>query len=137
MVRTSDGFTLLELLVAIGLLASLTAIAAPGFRTLAGEWELRAAAMRVAGTLGRARFGALRGAQSWSVRAAGDALHFGPGAAPPLRVSMPAGIVVSANSGGEVRFSRAGYAENATFLLVGTTGERRVVVNQRGRITLK
>ncbi|MEO2167028.1 MAG: GspH/FimT family pseudopilin [bacterium] len=137
MARASDGFTLFELLVAIGLLAILAALAAPGFRTLAGGWQLRAAALRVAGTLTQARAGALRGSESWSVRTAGDALLFGPDLATPQRVALPAGILVSVNSGGTVRFSRTGYAENATFRLLGEQGERRVVVNQRGRITLK
>lgn len=137
MARTSHGFTLLELLVAIGLLAILAGVAAPGFGALAGGWQLRAAALRVAGTLNRARAGALRGSESWSVRASGDALLFGPVRGRAQRVAMPAGIFVSVNSGGVVQFSRAGYAENATFRLLGDQGERRVVVNQRGRIRLQ
>jgi hypothetical protein len=51
---------------------------------------------------------------------------------------LPAGtFVAAATSGGDVRFSAAGLADNATFTLGAGALRRRVVVNQRGRVTVE
>jgi type II secretory pathway pseudopilin PulG len=53
------GTTLLEMLIAVGLMLVLTAIAVPNFRQLDAPWALRSAAFQVAADLNGARLGAI------------------------------------------------------------------------------
>ena len=53
--RQTKGFTLIELMLAVGILGILTAIAVPSFRQMLRNYEVRGAAEAMAGGMSRAR----------------------------------------------------------------------------------
>jgi len=133
------GVTLLELLVVLALLGAAAGVAAPHVYGMMERLEVRAGALRVASAFTRARLAALAHGRPWRVRIV-DArtLTVGPDGAPARRVHLPGAVrFVGATSGGEVRFRPNGWAENATFTLGRGPRARSVVVNQRGRITVR
>lgn len=133
------GVTLLELLALLAVLAVLVGTVAPHMRGMMGGLELRAGTLRLASALTRARYAALAHGRDWWVRVVDEAsFESGPDGAGASRTRLPAGVrFVSATSGGEVRFRPNGWADNATFTLGRGPSERAVVVNQRGRITVR
>ena len=135
-VRTAGGLTVFELLVCLAVGGILAGLAAPQFAEMRADWELRTAGLRVVGELIRARASApgARGGSAVRVEEGGLSVRAG---VMHRRVALPAGVDISLNSGGDVRFSPHGLAENATFRLRNRAGERLVVVNQRGRIQVR
>jgi type IV fimbrial biogenesis protein FimT len=71
--RRQRGLTLLEMMVAIAIVAVLASLAVPGFGATLSRLHLKAAAERVAADLSEARFEATRRGQAVH-------LHFEPGA---------------------------------------------------------
>lgn len=139
MVDRMRGVTLLELLVVLGLFGVFAGAATPYFAAMRSGLEARSSALRVAGALTRARFGALAENHAWRVRVVGPStLEVGREGAPPA-VERLAGRArfLSFTSGGDVRFRPDGWAENATFTVVSGREVRRVVVNQRGRVSVR
>jgi prepilin-type N-terminal cleavage/methylation domain-containing protein len=137
-VASERGFTLLEGIVVLAIAAVLCGAAVPYAAGVLAELELRNASVRVAAALVRGRSAALRDGRTWVLLAAGRTLSLAPLGAQGERESLPDRVAVaSSTSGGEVRFSPNGLAENATFRIVLGARERRVVVNQRGRISLE
>ena len=137
-VLDGQGFTLLELLLLLGVSAILAAAAVPAAAQMLAGVQLRAAALGVVGTLTRARRAALAEGRSWVVRVEGGAVLVGPLGSPPRTENLSNGTrLVEATSGGDVRFFPDGRAENMT-LIFELKGQRRaVVVNQRGRLRLE
>ena len=139
MVDDVRGVTLLELVVLLGVLSILGGLASPKFAGALEGLELHSGALRVVAELRRARHGALAEGRVWALRRI-DARTFsvGPQDGPQRTISLPARVRFTATtSGGEVLFRPGGWAENATFE-VGLNGSfRAVVVNQRGRISLR
>ena len=132
------GFTLLESVVVLAIAAIVCGAAVPYAAGVLTELELRNGAVRVAAALVRARSAALRDGRTWVVLAAGRTVSIGPLGGEGQHESLPGRVEVGGStSGGEVRFSPNGMAENATFQIVLGARERRVIVNQRGRITLE
>lgn len=133
------GWSLLELIVALATLAIVLGSAAPVASGVLGLVRLRGAAVEFGSALLRARGAALAEGRSWEVkRTAASSFSVGPvgGTAAPETLSGGA-TFASATSGGAVRFSSSGIGENATFTLTLGGRETRVVVNQRGRVTLE
>ncbi len=139
MVEGTRGVTLLELLVLLGLLAVLAGAAAPYVATMMGGLELRSAALRVAGALTSARYASLADGRPWWVRVVDETtFEVGAEGADFARTRLPGRVrFLAATSGGHVRFRPTGWAENATFTLGSDEGQRRVVVNQRGRVSVR
>ena len=137
--RSRSGFTLLELVLVLALLAVMAGVAAPGLAAFQGGLELRSGAMRVASALLRARMGALADGAPWELRVIGpSSFEVGPEGSEPGQEILPGGVVFArVTSGGDVRFQPTGRADNATFTLARSGQEREVVVNQRGRISLR
>lgn len=133
---SARGLTLLELLVCLALVGILAGTAGLQFAQLSSQWQLRDACLRVVGELIRARAAAPGVSGGAAVRVEGKTLVVRDGSS-VRRVSLPEGVAVDLNSGGEVRFSSSGLAENATFRLHNRFGERSVVVNQRGRVRVQ
>jgi Tfp pilus assembly protein FimT len=136
------GLTLLETVVVLALAATLCGAAAPYAAGVLAELELRDAAVRVAAALVRGRSAALRDGRTWHIVADGRTLSLGPvgdeGEREEERETLPGRVeIASSTSGGEVRFSPSGMAENATFIVALDGRSRRVIVNQRGRVTLE
>ncbi len=143
--RIAAGFTLVELVVTIGVLAALAAGAALAWARLEPVLRLDAATHQLAADLhdvrvlaiasaARARLVFARGAASYRVERADDDGAFRLTAIRPL----PRGIrVADANSGGDLVFSARGNAENGTVVLVDPRGVQATLrVNQRGRVTI-
>jgi type IV fimbrial biogenesis protein FimT len=134
--RATRGASVIELLSAVALLALLLGSAAPSLQAAASGLRLRDASLRLVAALERSRAAALSRGRTWTVRAATDSFTTGPLGEPGTREVLPAGVVFTATtSGGEVRFSPSGMAENATFTLGLGASTRRVVINQRGKVT--
>jgi type II secretory pathway pseudopilin PulG len=129
---------LLETIATLGVIAIVIAAAAPHASGVLAALELRAGTVRVAGAMIRGRMAALREGRTWVLAAAPRELSLGPLGEDPVRERLPGRVRVrSATSGGEVRFAPSGSAENATFTLAVDGREERVVLNQRGRVTLE
>lgn len=132
------GWTLLETIAALGVVAIVVAGAVPAASGVLAALELRAGVVRVASAMIRGRIAALREGRIWVLAAGPRELSLGPLGEEPVREMLPGRVrVLSATSGGEVRFAPSGTAENATFTLAVGVQEERVVLNQRGRVTLE
>lgn len=137
--RASRGASLVEMVVVLALASVLLGAAWPSVASYLEAAELRAATLHFAAALARGRVAALSEGRTWKIRldglrgyvlapAGGDAAAEGlPGAA----------FFAGATSGGDVRFYSSGLADNATFTLGAGAARRRVIVNQRGRITVE
>lgn len=134
--RRAGGFTLLEALVVLAVIAVVVGAAVPRAAGIAAGIDLRSGAIRLASALIRARAAALREGRSWVLEASERGFTLGPRRAPEQqRETFPGRVRLrAATSGGDVRLAPDGTAENASFVLVLDGQERRVVVNQRGRV---
>ena len=136
---TEQGFTLLEVLVVLSILAILAGSAWPRVAALRQGLEVRSATLIVASLLTRARYAAMAKGRAWYVRVASPStLEVGPVDGVLVPTTLPPGAsVLGATSGGDVRFRPNGSAENATFRIGRDAVERWVVVNQRGRVSVR
>lgn len=134
--RRADGLTLIELVVVLAVLATVTAFAVPSIRRGSEGLQLRASAGRVASLLREARQQAVTrrrptrvtfGANHRSVALAWD------GSDEPLRrVELPDRFRLEARSGGEaLTFSPRGLVRDASWV-VEAPGGRRLVVEVHG-----
>jgi prepilin-type N-terminal cleavage/methylation domain-containing protein len=133
------GFTLLELLAALGLSAVLAAIGTLGVRALADTSHLAAGSRVVAATLRLARGRAL--ARNVVVEVHFDAgigtCEVHAGGAVLERHMLPPGVrFAGLPASARIRFGALGTAENGTIRLAAGARTRSVVVNQRGRVRL-
>jgi prepilin-type N-terminal cleavage/methylation domain-containing protein len=141
----SHGFTVIELLVALAILAIFAGAAALAWPRLEAALRLDAATHQLAADLHDARVLAIAsaarvrlvftpGAARYRLERADDAGTFALAA---MRV-LPRGIAIAdANSGGDLVFSARGNAENGTIVLVDRRGlHASVRLNQRGRVTI-
>jgi len=133
------GAGLVETIVVLALAGLLLGAAWPRAAGYLQDVELRSAALRLAAALARARIAALREGRTWELRLDGDrAVVVAPLGEERPAEPLPAGTYVAhATSGGDVRFSSSGVADNATFTLGAGDLRRRVVVNNRGRVTVE
>lgn len=135
----SRGASLVEMVLVLALSGVLLGVAWPSIAAYLETVELRSASLHFAAALARGRVAALTEGRTWQIRVT-DARSF---------VLAPAGLggavellpgnafFAGATSGGDARFFSSGLADNATFTL-GAGGERRrVIVNQRGRVTVE
>lgn len=137
------GWTLLELLIALAVVAVLLGAAAPVAGAFLARLELRSASLRVAAAAIQTRGAAVREGRAWALVGRPRSLLAGPVGEPPALVTrLPPRVRLAAmSSRGDVRFEPTGRAENATFTLALATvsGELigHVVVNQRGRVRVE
>jgi Tfp pilus assembly protein FimT len=137
----SPGFTVMELVACMALLAVVTATGVVRLSPLVASVRLAGAAHRLAGILRQARGRALERNRRMEVRfdvpgRRGDVRELG-GLALESQ-ALPEGVTFAGlPAGGRVRFSTVGTAENATITLAAGTGSRRIVVNQRGRVRIQ
>ncbi|MGD9765806.1 MAG: prepilin-type N-terminal cleavage/methylation domain-containing protein [Candidatus Binatia bacterium] len=144
----NGGFTLLELLVALTLLAALSGVAVPRARVLLQSWQLSAAARQVvmdlklvraraigAGITHRLRF-AVPGTAYQQERRSGSGYA---AAGPPTQLPDGVQVVECTAGGGGVAFRPRGYAASfGTITLRNRAGhERRVVVDIAGRLRVR
>jgi prepilin-type N-terminal cleavage/methylation domain-containing protein len=141
--RGRAGFTLVELLVALGLLALLSVIAVPATFRLYQNQELNAASERYHRAARHALFAALSnvGEQNWGVRVGSGTITIYRGASYGSRdplydetVSVPEFVSVSGVT--EVNFARITGVPNVTGNTTFSFGGRTLTVdvNQYGRI---
>ena len=145
--RRAQGFTLVEMLVVIALVAILSAIAVPGFRDLLQNQRLASATSDFVAALSHARSEAIRRSQNvtvspqgqgwgsgWKVRVAADS------AAQPLRTfdALPGGVTVDTTLGNGldtlVTYSGNGFSGDGNSYRAGClalkaeTGRRSAIV---------
>ncbi|HEY8515363.1 MAG TPA: GspH/FimT family pseudopilin [Candidatus Binatia bacterium] len=135
------GASLIETVVAVALVGVVLGVAWPSLASYREAAELRAATLRLAAAMARGRTAALTEGRTWLLRLDGprrfvlspldESLDAPPEELPPDT------FVADATSGGDVRFFPSGLADNATFTLGAGDQRRRVIVNQRGRITVE
>ena len=143
--NTAGGFTLVELIVTLGVLGAAVAAAAlawprieAALRLEAGVHQLAAdlrdARARAIASAARTRLVFIRGAERYRVEHADadDAFRL------TAERRLPGGIrVADANSGGDLVFTGRGNAENGTVVLVDRRGlHASLRLNQRGRVTI-
>jgi general secretion pathway protein H len=130
--RDAAGVTLLELVVVVAVLATVTAFALPSIRRGSESLQLRAGAGRVASLLREARQQAVthrrptRVALESSRRAA--ALAWDGTGEPLRRVELPDRFRLEATAGGEsLTFSPRGLARDARWAVEGPGGRRLII----------
>jgi len=140
----SSGFTLVELLVAIGVTAIAIGTLSPVAGTLRNHYRLAGAARELAFDIGRARLQAI--GQNQAIRFVtasggyqrqqstdGVTYHASGG-----DTRLPAGVVLTAGESGMPRFDRQGLAQATTVLtLSGAAGQRTVTTNVLGRASVQ
>lgn len=137
--REQSGASLVETVVVLAVAGILLGAAWPHAADLLDVVELRSAAVRFAAALSRGRTAALSEGRAWRLRLDGTTRFvIAPldGDAPPE--PLPDRVFFAgATSGGDVRFFPSGLVDNATFTLGAGNARRRVIVNQRGRVTVE
>ena len=130
--RGVSGVTLLELVVVLAVLATVTAFALPSIRRGAQNLELRAGAGRVASLLREARLQAVTHRRTTRVsletnqRAA--ALAWEGSAEPLRRVELPERFRLATVTGGDtLTFSPRGLVRDAEWAVEGPGGRRLIV----------
>lgn len=135
----SRGAGLVEMVVVLAIGSVLLGAAWPGVAAYLDTVELRSASLRLAAALSRGRIAALSEGRVWRLELA-DARSFvlAPVGGTAAGERLPGGtFFAGATSGGDVRFFPSGMADNATFTLGAGDARRRVIVNQRGRVTVE
>jgi Tfp pilus assembly protein FimT len=137
--RASAGASLVEMVVVLAIAGLLLGTAWPSVASYLEAAELRSASVHFAAALARGRVAALSEGRTWSIRVAGtrDYVLAAAGETAPAERLPGASFFAGATSGGDVRFYSSGLADNATFTLGAGDARRRVIVNQRGRVTLE
>jgi prepilin-type N-terminal cleavage/methylation domain-containing protein len=138
--RARAGFTVIELLIAIGVGAVVARSALPELtglaRTLRLATSARTLAQRLRETRARAiaegspidaRFDATAG--TWAIVGSDGTIRETHALAPAVSFGGLPGS-------GRIRFGTTGVAENGTIVLATGAADRRIVVNQRGRVRL-
>lgn len=137
--RAEHGASLVETVLVLAVTGIVLGAAWPRAADLLDVIELRSASIRLATALARGRSAALAEGRAWRLRVDGPTRFVvAPldGDAAPQALPGQA-FFASATSGGDVRFFPSGLADNATFTLGAGEARRRVVVNQRGRLTVE
>jgi type II secretory pathway pseudopilin PulG len=134
-----DGFSLGEVICGLAIAGIAVATIAPRVGAMRAALQLRAACVQLQSAIVRARIGALSQDQPWELRVLGATSYLvGPVAGLGGTEILPPGVAFShTTSGGTVRFSPLGIAENATFDLTIGASTRQVVVNQRGKVDIQ
>ena len=137
--RGSGGASLVEMVLVVAVAGILLGTAWPGVVGYLETAELRSATLRFASALVRGRVAALTEGRVWTVRLDGPGgFVLAPAGTSAAAERLPARtFFAGATSGGDVRFFPSGLADNATFTLGAGAARRRVVVNQRGRVTVE
>jgi prepilin-type N-terminal cleavage/methylation domain-containing protein len=130
--RDANGFTLIELVVVLAVLAVVTAFAVPSIRRGSEGLRLRAGAGRVASLLREARLQAVTHRRPARVvldtNRHGAALAWEGADEPLRRVELPERFRLEAASGGEtLTFSPRGLVRDARWVIEGPGGRRLVV----------
>lgn len=121
------------------MLALIGILSVVGLSSLVPQIEktrLTKAADRIAGALVDLRARAHLENRSWRVVVRENVLFLSAGEQAAELLPMPRGVRLTLNSGGNLRIYPDGSAENATFRLHNSVGEKTVVINQRGRVRL-
>lgn len=134
------GASLVEMVVVLALGSVLLGAAWPAIAGLLDTVELRSATLRFGAAVARGRVAALTEGRTWQLRLAGvrDFALAPLGDEDAVLERLPgSAFFAGATSGGDVRFFASGLADNATFTLGAGDARRRVVVNQRGKVTVE
>lgn len=137
------GFTLLELLVGVGLVAVVLAVSTPMFSAVRSRYVLDGASRQIAMEIARARMQAISqgrnvrmrfdSANSYVIEASEDGTNFVPISE---TIVLPAGIAVTAGNTGSPRFNRQGMAPSSTTLSVASpAGTKLIQTSAIGRVS--
>lgn len=137
--RPERGASLVETVLVLAVTGIVAGAAWPHVGALLDVIELRSASVRLAAALARGRTAALAEGRAWRLRVDGlSRFVLAPLDGDAAPETLPGHtFFASTTSGGDVRFFPSGLADNATFTLGAGEARRRVVVNQRGRLTVE
>ena len=117
------GFALVEVMIALLMIALIAAIAMPGLVRPIGPGVLRVAAMDVTAMLRDARNTALADGRTVTATAAGGIVRSGKGS-----VAMPPGAIAGP-LGATIRFTPDGRASGGPLILASTSGGFAIAVS--------
>lgn len=137
------GFTVLELVVGVGLVVMVMGISSPVFSTIRNHYVLDGVSRQIAMEISKARMQAiaqnrtvrlrLDTSRSYVVEASEDGSNFEAVAGP---VALPSGVVLSNGNTGTPRFNRQGVAPNSTTIsVIGSAGSKTISTSLLGRVT--
>jgi len=135
--RNQGGFTLLQLMVSMGIAGVLLAAASPNIATVTRVYTVRSAARQVYAELQNTRMAAVMANQSYTFTVNGDGVSYtvnpSPGTSTTLEV---AGITLSAPNA--ITFASNGTASTSgTVTVTDTSGDQiQVVVGSAGRVNI-
>jgi prepilin-type N-terminal cleavage/methylation domain-containing protein len=140
--RDRRGFTLLELLVAVGVLAIAMGVSTPMLSRVRSHYVLDGVSRQIALEISKARMQAISqnrtvrlqlGSNSYVIECSADGAAFEPIADP---VVLPAGVEFAVGDGGLPRFNRQGMAPNSTTIsLSSPAGVKTIRTSALGRVT--
>ena len=138
------GFTLIEMLVAIGLMLVVSAIATPVASTIFNRYEFTSAVEQLAFEISRARMQAV--GQNGNVRIRmttggyvreTDLNNTNNWSQEGAAVTLPDGITMSAGTTGTPQFNRNGIATATTSITLTRSGQQKLVrTSVVGRVTI-
>ena len=134
--RCASGFTLPEVSCVLALIGILSAVGLSSLGPQIEKARLMQAATRITGAMVGLRARAHLENRPWRVVVRENVLFLNAGDQAVEVLPMPRGVRLTLNSGGNLRIYPDGSAENATFRLHNSVGEKTVVINQRGRVRL-
>ncbi len=140
--RGNGGFTILELIVVIGLTGVVMGLSSPALTAIRGHYQLDGASRQMAMEISKARMQAI--AQNRTIRlrlASGNSYVFESSEDGTSYeqlgevIPLPDGISVMNGSSGVPRFNRQGITPSTTSIIViGSAGHKTITTSKLGRV---
>ncbi len=141
--RQESGFSLTELLVAIGLMTIVSAVALPSASEFLTQYQLQSASDQLAVEISRARMQAVGQNLFVRIRVEEDGYvreRSNDGTtyiADDVYMALPAGVTIGTDATGSPSFNRNGLAPIATTITVSNEcGQKVIHTNILGRVTI-
>lgn len=135
--KASAGFTLIEMMIVVTLLAMFATLALPGFQTMINNNRLQTASNEIGELLEYARMEAATRSQPVTVSVGATNWSAAQGATTLRSVLMPEGVTVRASAASIIYSARGGANAQTTIIVCRdntTTTARKTIAERSGRV---